>query len=145
MATARLLDLACKLHAQGHDWEAQFANFQTKEKVTKETANLSTHGVNNAMAMKAGPVWWLITGDKGDHDSLYQMLEELDRYHGQANGLFSADEHYAGRDPSQGTELCAVVESMFSLENDISILGDARFGGPARKNCLQRLTSYLDA
>ena len=42
--------------------------------------------------------------------------------------MFSADEHYAGRDPSQGTELCAVVEAMFSLETDISILGDPALG-----------------
>jgi hypothetical protein len=138
-----LLDLARKLHAQGHDWEAQFANFQTKEKVTKQASNLSTHGVNNAMAMKAAPVWWLITGDKADHDSLYQMLEELDRYHGQPNGLFSADEHYAGRDPSQGTELCAVVESMFSLENDLSILGDPRFGDRLEKIAYNALPATL--
>src|SRR5215468_9865603 len=39
-----LLDLARKLHAQGHDWEAQFANFQTREKVPRSGANLSTHG-----------------------------------------------------------------------------------------------------
>jgi hypothetical protein len=138
-----LLDLARKLHAQGHDWEAQFANFQTKEKVTKQGANLSTHGVNNAMAMKAAPVWWLITGDKSDHDGVYQMLEQLDRYHGQPNGLFSADEHYAGRDPSQGTELCAVVESMFSLENDLSILGDARFGDRLEKIAYNALPATL--
>ena len=52
------------------------------------------------------------------------MLEQLDRFHGQPNGIFSADEHYAGRDPSQGTELCAVVEAMFSLEFASAVLGD---------------------
>ena len=56
------------------------------------------------------------------------MLAALDRYHGQPNGIFSCDEHYAGLDPSQGTELCTVVEAMFSLETDISILGDAALG-----------------
>ena len=105
-----LLDLARKLHAQGHDWEAQFADFKTKERVERDAANLSNHGVNNAMAMKAAAVWWLLTGDKGDRASLYQMFDALDRYHGQPSGIFSADEHYAGRDPSQGTELCAVVD-----------------------------------
>ena len=53
------------------------------------------------------------------------MLNELDRYHGIPNHMFTSDEHYAGPDPSQGIELCAVVEAMFSLENEISILGDA--------------------
>jgi DUF1680 family protein len=138
-----LLDLARKLHAQGHDWEAQFANFQTREKVDRRAANLSTHGVNNAMAMKAAAVWWLVTGEKGDRDSLYQMFTALDRYHGQASGIFSADEHYAGRDPSQGTELCAVVEAMFSLEQDMAILGDAAFGDRLEKIAYNALPATL--
>ena len=37
--------------------------------------------------------------------------------------MFSADEHYAGRDPSEGTELCAVVEAMFSLEQVLAVRG----------------------
>src|SRR5215472_14057634 len=123
-----LLDLARKLHQQGHDWEAQYANFKTRDKVTRQQAGLSTHGVNNAMALKAAAVWWLVTGDPGDRAALYRMFEALDRYHGQPNGIFSADEHFSSRDPSQGTELCAVVEAMFSLEQDIAILGDPAFG-----------------
>jgi DUF1680 family protein len=42
--------------------------------------------------------------------------------------MFSGDEHYAGRSPSQGTELCAVVEEMFSLETLLAILGEPSFG-----------------
>jgi len=140
---ASLLDLARKLHQQGHDWEAQFANFKTTDKVPRNQTNLSTHGVNNAMAMKAAAVWWLVTGDAGDRASLYKMLDALDRYHGQANGIFSADEHYAGRDPSQGTELCAVVEAMFSLEQDLSILGDAAFGDRLEKIAYNALPATL--
>ena len=93
--------------------------------------------------MKAAAVWWLVTGEKGDRDSLYQMLDMLDRYHGQPNGIFSADEHYAGRDPSQGTELCAVVEAMFSLETDMSILGDPAFGDRLEKIAYNALPATL--
>jgi DUF1680 family protein len=89
--------------------------------------------VNNAMALKAAAVWWLITGADADRRSLYNMLGALDRYHGEPNGIFSSDEHYAGRDPSQGTELCTVVEAMFSLETDLSILGDPAFGDRLEK------------
>lgn len=140
-----LLELARQMHAQGHDWEAQFADFQTREKVDRKVANLSTHGVNNAMALKAAAVWWLITGEKGDRDSLYRMFEDLDRYHGQPHGLFSADEHYAGRDPSQGTELCAVVEAMFSIENDLSIFGDPSFGDRLEKIAYNALPGTFSA
>jgi DUF1680 family protein len=125
---AGLLDLAKRVRAQGHDWEAQFADFPFHDRLTRGQTNLATHGVNNAMGMKAAAVWWLITGQAADRESLRAMLENLDRYHGQPEGIFSADEHYAGRDPSQGTELCAVVEAMFSLETDLSILGDASLG-----------------
>jgi DUF1680 family protein len=140
-----LLDLARKLHGQGHDWEAQFADFKTQAKVAKRDANLSTHGVNNAMAMKAAAVWWSITGDKNDRDALYRMLGALDRYHGQPSGIFGADEHLAGRDPSQGTELCAVVEAMFSLEVDMSIIGDAAFGDRLERIAYNALPGTLTA
>ena len=120
-----LLDLARKLHTQGHDWEAQFANFKTTERVPRGATNLSTHGVNNAMALKTAAVWYLVTKNAADREAARHMLNELDRYHGIPNHMFTSDEHYAGPDPSQGIELCAVVEAMFSLENEISILGDA--------------------
>ena len=97
------------------------------------------------MAMKAAAVWWLVTGEKGDRASLYQMFDALDRYHGQPSGIFSADEHYAGRDPSQGTELCAVVEAMFSLETDMAILGDAAFGDRLEKIAYNALPATLSA
>lgn len=102
-------------------------------KVEKKDANLATHGVNNAMALTSAAVWWQLTGERGDRDALYRMFEMLDRYHGQPSGIFASDEHYAGRDPSQGTELCTVVEAMFSLEIDISILGDPAFGDRLEK------------
>ena len=52
-------------------------------------------------------------------------------------------EHYAGRDPSQGTELCAVVEAMFSLETDMAILGDAAFGDRLEKIAYNALPATL--
>jgi DUF1680 family protein len=140
-----LLDLARRLHGQGHDWETQFANFAFPDKVAKRDATLSTHGVNNAMALKAAAVWWLITGDKGDRDALYRMFAGLDRYHGQPAGIFGADEHYSGRDPSQGTELCAVVEEMFSLENDLAIFGDPAMGDRLERISYNALPGTLTA
>jgi hypothetical protein len=53
-------------------------------------------------------------------------LANLDSHHGQVGGRFSGDEHLSGRNPTQGTEMCAVVEYMFSLENLIEITGDVK-------------------
>ena len=133
-----LLALAKLLHDQGYDWEAQFANFAYTGKQTKEHLGLGkgeipdvamqTHGVNNAMALKVAPLWWLLSGSEADRSALSRQLAMLERYHGLPNGMFSGDEHLAGRDPSQGIELCAVVEAMFSYEEDFAILGESQLG-----------------
>jgi len=131
-----LLDLARLLHQQGYDWMAQYANFQFKQKITAEFIKLneggglkdlalSTHGVNNGQAIKTGAIWSLVSGSDSDRKATAEMISELDRYHGLPNGMFSCDEHLSGRDPSQGSELCTVVEYMFSLERALAITGDA--------------------
>ena len=119
-----LLDLAAKAKAQGYDWRQHFEQFQFKAKVKPEECNQTTHVVNNAMAIKEPGVWYRQSRDAADRDAVFGIIETLDTYHGQASGIFAGDEHYAGRNPSQGTELCAVVEYMFSLETLLSILGE---------------------
>ncbi len=122
-----LLDVAGKLALQGHDWRMHFEDFRHTGKTPREGCVLHTHVVNNAMAVKTCGVWWRQSGDKDDLKAVYRTIEMLEKYHGQATGIFTGDEHYAGLDPTQGTELCAVVEYMFSLEELIAIMGDAAF------------------
>ncbi len=71
------------------------------------------------------------------------MFQVLDEYHRLPNGMFSADEHFAGQDPSQGTELCTVVEAMFSLETDLAITGDAAFGDRLEKIAYNALPATI--
>ena len=140
----KLIDLAKLLHKQGFDWQADFADFKFTQPVTPEMIKLnennglgdyalSTHGVNNGQALKAAPVWSMISGSEADRHGVTQMLAALDKYHGLPNGMFSCDEHFAGRNPSQGSELCTVVETMFSLEQSLAILGDAAIGDRLEK------------
>jgi len=138
-----LLELARKLHAQGKDWNAQAANFPFKDKVTGTAANLDSHGVNNAQALKAAAVWSLVTNADADRAAIYQMFHVLDEYHRLPNGMFSADEHFAGQDPSQGTELCTVVEAMFSLETDLAITGDTAFADRLEKIAYNALPATI--
>jgi hypothetical protein len=149
-----LLDLARLLHRQGYDWEAQFANFKYTSKETSEKLGLlpgkpipdvamQTHGVNNAMALKAAPVWWIMSGSPRDRWELDHQLAMLDQYHGLPNGMFSGDEHFAGREPSQGIELCAVVETMFSFEQAFAILGDPRLADRLEKVAYNALPATL--
>src|SRR4051794_1675768 len=149
-----LLKLIKLLHDQGYDWERQFANFRYTEKITKAIlgpphkgpppdAAMQTHGVNNAMALKVAPVWWLMTGNEGDRKAFDRQLEMLDKYHGLPNGMFSGDEHFAGIDPSQGIELCAGVETMFSLEEAFAVLGAPRIGDRLKKAPYNALPATL--
>jgi uncharacterized protein len=132
----RLLELAKTLQRQGYDWREHFADFKFTSKTNKEmlglkldmsnTTDLSmrAHGVNNSMAIKMSPLWWLLSGEQRDREAIYQQFKVLDMYHLLPNGMHSGDEHYAGKDPSQGVELCSVVETMFSLQQSIAILGN---------------------
>jgi hypothetical protein len=141
---ASLLDLARQLQRQGFDWRAQFANFIYTDKVSKADAKLNTHVVNNAMALKTSAVWWQVSGDAGDRAAAQQQLATMDRYHLLPGGVHAGDEHYAGRHPSQGTELCAVVEGMFSIEHLLAILGDAALGDRLEKIAYNALPGTFD-
>jgi hypothetical protein len=134
-----LIKLARLLHQQGYDWQAQFADFKYTQRITPEfiglekgqglsDVGLATHGVNNGQAIKTSPVWSIVSGEQSDRHAIRRQLAALDTYHGLPNGMFSCDEHLAGRNPSQGSELCTVVETMFSLEQSLAILGDPDLG-----------------
>lgn len=142
---AELLKLAPILREQGWDWQAEYANFPFKEKTnpkqlrlgeeasgdldnTVKDIALSAHGVNAAMGLKAPAVWSLVSNNPADRAGTAASLATLDRYHGLPIGIFSADEHFAGRSPSQGVETCTVVEALFSLEQAMAITGEAALG-----------------
>ena len=118
-----LIDLAAKVQKQGFDWRGLYENFPYKTR-TERKFELDSHGVNSGMGLKQPGVRARLSDDRGDRDAVFHMIELLDRFHGQATGIFTCDEHLAGKNPSQGTELCTVVETMFSLETLVSILGE---------------------
>ena len=124
----RYLAVARKLEAQGFDWAGHFRRFPYTEKMKREACNLSSHVVNNAMALKYPAISGFLAGDVREGiESARGMIGILDEYHGQATGIFTGDEHLAGKSPSQGTELCAVAEYMYSLEHLAALSGDADF------------------
>jgi hypothetical protein len=150
----KLIELAHLLQSQGFDWQANFAAFKYTQRCTRASLSLekegepsekamATHGVNNAQGLKAAPVSYLLSGSEADRHGVFQQLEMLDQFHGLPNGMFSADEHLAGRNPSQGIELCAVVEQMFSLEQSLAILGRAELGDRLEKIAFNALPGTL--
>lgn len=122
------LKTAQSIHDNSFNWIKHYHNFPFFGYTTDIRANYhQTHVVNNGMAIKYPALRWLMSGDPKDLEGSSVALQMLDKYHGQAGGRFSGDEHLAGKSPTQGTELCAIVESMFSLENLVRITGDAKF------------------
>ena len=87
---------------------------------------LTAHVVNNAMAIKYPGLWYQQSGDRRYKNAVFTGIEKYDLNHGQAGGRFSGDEHLSGKSPARGTELCSVVEYMFSLEELYAIFGDNR-------------------
>lgn len=150
-----LLDLVNLLQAQGYNWLAQYEHFEYTERTSTEKlevmsrmpglqdVKMATHGVNNSQAVKTGAVWSRISGSGADRDAVLRMISTLDRYHGLPNGMFSCDEHFAGRNPSQGSELCAVVEYMFSLEQALAISGNPLLGDRLERLAFNALPGAL--
>lgn len=121
----KLVNLAHRIHTEGYGWEAHFRDFRFSAPAHRW--QYDSHVVNNAMGIKAPGLWrWFLEG-RMDADEAMRPIQSLDRFHGQATGVFSGDECLAGLHPSRGTELCAVVEYLFSLEVLLARHGDVRF------------------
>ena len=143
-----LLALSETLRQQGFDWLALFAsNYPYTTKTDRKNRTPERHGVNNGQAIKTAAVQYRLTGNNGQRSAylakFQQQLATLDKYHGQPSGIFSCDEHLAGLDPQQGTELCTVAETLFSLEVGLSTFGDAAIADRIEKIAYNALPGLL--
>ncbi|GHU77419.1 hypothetical protein AGMMS49992_25200 [Clostridia bacterium] len=148
-----LINLAGKVSSQALDWGDLFTNFpftrgtgfyynwdkvkanNTWSQYDDVMAFHATHIVNVAMGLKFPAMQYCFDHNKDHYTALKAGLEALKKYHGTAAGIFNGDEHLSGNSPSQGAELCSVVELMFSLQCMIESFGD-----PAWGDLLERIT-----
>ncbi len=100
---------------------------------------MDRHGVNVAMGIKLPAIYYEAAKNKAYLDSLKTGYADIMTLHGEPHGMFSADEDLHGNEPSQGTELCAVVETMFSLEEILSITGDLSYADAIERICFNAL------
>lgn len=136
-----LLELAGIVVSQSIDWsdifndfpyEKQTASYMDWDRIVKKEYTLEekqqqpyfeTHIVNVAMGIKHPAIRQQLYGE--DNCSILKNgIEALKKFHGVANGMFTGDEHLNGTAPTQGIELCAVAEYMFSLACCIETYGD---------------------
>ena len=131
----QVVEVAESIQKNSRDWISYFSDFpwttaalnSGKVPYDWKDVGMTAHVVNVAMATKYPGLWWQQSGDPRHREAVHEGWASLDEHHGQVGGRFSGDEHLSGKRPTQGTELCAVVESMFSLENLIEIFGDTVF------------------
>ena len=123
------------LHEQGYDWISESANFATSQRADdparlKELPNggglsdlaLATHGVNNGQGVKMGPVWSLLSGSEADRKTVLRTIAVLTSITGCPMECSLATNILPDSTHRTGSELCTVVEYMFSLEQSLAIL-----------------------
>jgi DUF1680 family protein len=84
----------------------------------------SFHCVNLAQGIKSPIVYYQHHPDTRHLTAVKQAFADIKRFHGQPQGMYGGDEPMHGNDPTQGVELCSIVELMFSLETMLGITGD---------------------
>jgi hypothetical protein len=141
----KLLELARLLARQGYDWRHHFEHFVYPFKVTRTESGLPSHVVNNAMAIKTSAVWSVVSRSPQDRDAVNRLFEVMDKHHLMPQGVHGGDEHYAGNSPNQGTELCAVVEAMYSLEQVIAVTGKPAFADRLERMSFNALPATFSA
>ncbi len=116
------------------DWIRQLALLLERDGVDYCTAeplwerplnkwSFGTHIVNICQMLKSEVLSCDLLG-RGESGQAEHFYRKLKQYNGTAVGTFTGDECLSGISPTQGTELCAVVELMDSMERLYAYTGD---------------------
>ena len=132
-----LLALGQLLFDQTDDWTGDFEAGKTAEDYWR------THVVNVAMAIKQPAVQYRQTGDERFLKAVDTGLAGLMKQHGLPIGMFTGDERIHGTDPTHGTELCAVVEFMYSLEYLVALTGRVDYADRLEKVAYNALPTMV--
>jgi uncharacterized protein len=126
-----ILETISSIQKNSYDWTTYYEKFPWDSAAAADKKiplnwgpdGLTAHVVNNAMAIKYPGLWYQQSKDERFKKAIFSGIEKYELNHGQPGGRFSGDEHLAGKSPGHGTELCSVVEYMFSLEELYEIFG----------------------
>jgi DUF1680 family protein len=145
-----LLELANLIHKQTFPWTDVFLNedcyegpdlthlypYNEMDKYPFDTEMISRlcvkqlqsfHCVNLAQGIKEPIIYYQQHPDPVYINAVKKAFRDIKEFHGQPQGMFGGDEPLHGKNPTQGIELCSVVELMFSLENILTITGDIQY------------------
>nr|GAT56206.1 predicted protein [Mycena chlorophos] len=142
-----LIDTMIESKWSGIKWELvlseEFFPKVEAEKLENPFPELSWHGVNMAEGLKALPAIYRFTHNESDLDVASKGWDMLFQYHGRPSGAFAADEYLAGLEAVRGTELCLVVEAMFSASYLYQVTGDPKYADQAERMAYNALPATL--
>ena len=115
-------ELAAIVKKQGYDYNEAIEMWKTPIRKWQ----YDTHIVNLAMMLKFEAVSADLLGEEYT-DNAERLREILDCYNGTVYESFTGDECLSGVSPVQGTELCAIVEQMYSYEQLYAYTGDRKW------------------
>ena len=133
-----LIDLCRILRDQGSD----YTKFLEDWKVPINHWRLETHIVNIMMALKSEAVRYKLLGEEytDEAETLWQVLE---KYNATSVGAFTGDECLSGISPIQGTELCSIVELMYSAELLFAGTGDVKWADRLERAAFNALPATI--
>ncbi|RFM25635.1 beta-L-arabinofuranosidase domain-containing protein [Deminuibacter soli] len=133
-----LLQLGDLLHKQTFDYTGAFLH----------TPLLSTfgsiHGVNLAQGIKEPGIYYQQHPEKQYLDALDKGFADLRTFDETANGMYGGDEALHGNSPTQGAELCSIVEMMYSLESLLTITGKTSYADHLEKIAFNALPTHVN-
>ncbi|KZV90509.1 hypothetical protein EXIGLDRAFT_740764 [Exidia glandulosa HHB12029] len=140
-----LLDTMQLLKQTGMNWTDVFSPSKFPTGDTGKDGRIEWHGVNIGQALKARAVEHRFTQDAGDAEATSQWWDIVYKYHGRPSGVFAADEHLAGMAANRGTELCQVVEQMYSGSYVWQAFGDNGIADLVERMAYNALPATLTA
>lgn len=133
-----MLELGGILVEQGADYDAISYLWETPINRWRQ----DTHVVNIAMMIKSEAAVCSVMG--GEYSDLGDKLySKLAKYNGTAVGTLTGDECLSGISPIQGTELCSVVELMYSFERLYAVTGDVKWAERLEKAAYNALPATI--
>jgi len=118
-----LLQLGELIHRQTFNWTENFTN----NSIRKLNPLPNLHCVNIAQGLKEPAIYFQQSKDTKYTAAIKEGLSALKDAHGFVNGMYGADEHLHGNNPTQGSEFCSAVEMMYSFESILPITGDVYY------------------
>ncbi len=132
-----LLELGDLLHQQGYNFTDMFLNRDDLRRFN------TIHCVNLAQGIKEPVIYYQQRPEKKYLDAVKKAFADIRQYNGQPQGMYGADEGLHGKNPTQGSELCAAVELMFSLEKMMEITGDLAFADHLERIAFNALPTQI--